>query len=95
MDALFVRIGKSGKVRLPSALLKEAGIKEGDLLEVRLEAESMVLTPAGLAEGGQSDYWTGTWQQAEREADEDIEEGRIVGAATVEELFDELDQGAS
>lgn len=90
-----MRMGKRGRVRLPSALLKEAGIKDGDLLEVRLEAGSIVLTPVGLAEGSQSYYWTEAWQKAEREADKDIEEGRVVEAGTVQELFDDLDQGSS
>lgn len=95
MDALFLTIGKRGRIRLPLALLKAAGIKEGDQLEVRLEAGSIVLTPAGHVDGSQSYYWTEAWQKAEREADKDIEEGRVVEAGTVEELFDELDQGAS
>lgn len=91
----MLTLGKRGSVRLPLALLNEAGIKEGDLLEVRLEAGLIVLAPAGLAEGSQSYYWTEAWQKAEWEAEKDIGEGRIIGADTVEELFDVLDQGSS
>lgn len=87
---MFLRIGKDGQVRLPTSLLREAGIKEGDLLAVRLEGGLIVLSPGGLAENSQAYFWTEAWQQAEREADKDIEEGRFVEADSVEDIIDEL-----
>lgn len=63
---MFVRIGKDGRVRLPTWLLNEAGIKEGDQLAVRLESGLIVLPLGGLAESSQAYFWTEAWQQAER-----------------------------
>jgi len=38
----------------------------------------------------QSYYWTKKWQQMEKEADRDKDEGNIVGDGTLENLLDEL-----
>lgn len=38
-------------------------------------------------------FWTERWQQMEREADEDINAGRIRTADSTEEFLDKLDAG--
>ncbi len=43
-------------------------------------------------DSSQAYFWTTTWQQMEREADEDRAAGRILGDGTIANLLDELKQ---
>lgn len=89
---MFVRIGKDGQVRLPTSLLREAGINEGDILAVRLEGGLIILSPAGLTESSQAYFWTEKWQQGEKQAETDIREDRVQSFETVEDLVNWLDK---
>jgi bifunctional DNA-binding transcriptional regulator/antitoxin component of YhaV-PrlF toxin-antitoxin module len=68
------------------------GIEEGDLVEVKVEDERAVLMPKKLVDKSQAYFWTRKWQEAEREADEDIKAGRIKTFDSVDELVRELEQ---
>jgi len=43
-----------------------------------------------LMDKSQAYFWTKAWQEAEREASEDIKAGRVKAFDTVEELFEDL-----
>jgi hypothetical protein len=43
-----------------------------------------------LMDKSQSYFWTKEWQEAEREASENIKAGRVKAFDTVEELFEDL-----
>jgi hypothetical protein len=51
-----------------------------------------VLTPKRLVDKGQAYLWSREWQDAEREAEEDIRAGRIKEVASIEELLRDLDE---
>jgi hypothetical protein len=48
--------------------------------------------PKKLADKSQAYFWTRKWQEAEREADEDIKAGRVKAFDSVDELIKDLDQ---
>jgi hypothetical protein len=50
-----------------------------------------VLTPKRLVDKDQAYFWSPQWQEAEREADEDIKAGRVKTFSSVEELIEDLD----
>ena len=50
-----------------------------------------MLTPKRLVDKDQAYFWSREWQEAEREAEEDIRAGRVKEFASVEELFRDLD----
>jgi uncharacterized membrane protein len=51
-----------------------------------------VAVPKNLVDKSQAYFWTRKWQEAEREADEDIKAGRIKTFDSADELVRELEQ---
>lgn len=93
-EEALTKVTRHGQVTLPATVRREAQVEEGDLLTVRLEGENIVLTPKKLIDKSQAYFWTEAWQQAEREAEEDIAEGRVTAYETVDDLIVALDQDA-
>jgi len=50
-----------------------------------------MLTPKRLVDKDQAYFWSREWQEAEREAEEDIHAGRVKEFASPEELFRDLE----
>jgi hypothetical protein len=48
--------------------------------------------PKKLVDKSQAYFWTRRWQEGEREADKDIEAGRVKTFDSVDELIKDLDQ---
>lgn len=88
----IVRLGRHGRITLPSSICREAGIAEGDLLSVRWDGEEIVLTPKLLIDKSQSYFWTEAWQQDEQQAEADIQEDRVQAFETVDDLVNWLDK---
>ena len=88
----LTKITRNGQVTLPATIRREANIKEGDILTVHLEADRIVLIPKKLIDKSQAYFWTEDWQEAEREAERDLAEGRVEAYETVDELIAGLEQ---
>jgi len=50
-----------------------------------------VLVPKKLVDKSQAYFWTKSWQEGEKEAEEDIKSGRVKVFDSVKELIKELD----
>jgi len=87
------KVTRHGQITIPAALRQQVGIEEGDLVELRAKEDHIVLTPKKLIDKSQAYFWTKEWQEAERQAQADIEAGRIEEFASVDELFADLDTG--
>ncbi len=86
------KVTRHGQVTLPTSVRKQLGIEEGDLVEIEVEDERAVLMPKKLVDKSQAYFWTKRWQDAEREADEDIKAGRVKTFDSVDELIKDLDK---
>ena len=86
----YSKVTRHGQVTLPASVRKELGIKEGDLVEVTVEDDKAVLSPKKLIDKSQAYFWSKEWQEAEREASEDIKTERVKTFDTVEELVKDL-----
>ena len=86
------KITRNGQITLPAAIRREAKVEEGDLLAVHLEQDRIVLIPQKLVDKSQAYFWCESWQNAEREAERDIAEGRVEAYETVEDLIAALEQ---
>ncbi len=86
----YSRVTRHGQITLPVSVRKELGVEEGDLIEIEVVEEHAVLIPKKLVDKSQSYFWTKEWQEAEREASENIKAGRVKAFDTVEELFEDL-----
>lgn len=88
----LTKVTRHGQITLPRAVREELQIEEGDIIEVRVEGDSIVLAPKKLIDKSQAYFWTEEWQQGEREADEDIRAGRIQVFGSLDELLKELEE---
>lgn len=80
------RIGPKHQVTIPAEAFARLGLEPGDFLEVQVDGEALRLVPQKLIPKDQAWFWTKEWQEGEREADEDIEQGRVSGP------FDSVDE---
>ena len=88
----YSKVTRHGQITLPASVRKELSIEEGDLVEIEVVDEKAVLMPKKLIDKNQAYFWTKRWQEAEREADEDIKAGRVRTFDSVDELIKDLDQ---
>ena len=96
MPETVLQVRSNGQITLPTAVRRKANLKEGDLLEVVVEADGTVrLVPQIAVERSQAYFWTRRWQAGEREADDDLIEGRYKDFSSMDDLIADLDDGKS
>ena len=86
----YSRVTRHGQITLPVSVRKELGVEEGDLIEIEVVEEHAVLMPKKLVDKSQAYFWTKEWQEAEKEASEDIKAGRIKTFESAEKLIEDL-----
>ncbi|MDP2936422.1 MAG: AbrB/MazE/SpoVT family DNA-binding domain-containing protein [Dehalococcoidia bacterium] len=86
----YTKVTRHGQITLPVLVRRELEIEEGDIIEISVENDRAVLVPKKLVDKNQAYFWSKAWQEGEREADQDIKEGRVKSFQSVEELFEEL-----
>lgn len=88
----YSKVTRHGQITLPASVRRKLGIEEGDLIEVIVDDDKAVLLPKKVIEKSQAYFWTKEWQEAEKEASEDIKAGRVSTFETAEELLKDLDE---
>jgi len=88
----YSKVTRHGQITLPASVRKELGVEEGDLVEIEVVDDRAVLMPKKLVDKSQAYFWTKRWQEAEREANEDIKAGRVKTFASGDELVKDLEQ---
>ena len=86
----YSKVTRNGQITLPVKVREELGIEEGDLVEISVVDEKAVLIPKKLIDKSQAYFWTKKWQDAEKEAEEDIGAGRIQTFDSVSDLLNDL-----
>jgi len=86
----YSKVTRHGQITLPASVRKELGVEEGDLVEIEIRDEKAVLIPKKLVDKNQAYFWTKEWQEAEKEASEDIKAGRVKTFDSAEELIKDL-----
>jgi len=85
-----VRVGTKHQVTIPHRISRALRLKKGDHMLMRLVGGHVEMIPASLIPKDQLWFWTPEWQKMEREADEDIAQGRVKEFSSVEDLLREL-----
>jgi len=75
----LVRVTRNFQVSIPKEVRAKLNIEEGDLVEVDERDGEIVLTPKKLIDADQAWFWSREWQEGEREIDEELRAGRVVG----------------
>ncbi|MFA7352867.1 MAG: AbrB/MazE/SpoVT family DNA-binding domain-containing protein [Dehalococcoidales bacterium] len=73
----LVQIRKKAQLTLPASVRQKLGIEEGDFVDVQIKDGDIVLKVMKLVSKEQAWFWTKRWQNGEREAEEDILNGRV------------------
>lgn len=85
-----VRLGAKHQVTIPHRISKALRLRKGDHMLMRLLGSRVELIPVRLVPKDQLWFWTPEWQRKEREADEDIAQGKVKEFPSVEELLQDL-----
>lgn len=72
-----IRLRDKNRITIPNEFVEELHLEKGAQLEARIEDGKIVLVPVITIARDQAWFWTKSWQQGEREADEDIKAGRV------------------
>ncbi|MCX6374573.1 MAG: AbrB/MazE/SpoVT family DNA-binding domain-containing protein [Armatimonadetes bacterium] len=84
---MLLTVRKNAQITLPAGIRRKAHIEEGDILEAEVRGDEVILKPKKLIDKSQAWYWTKEWQEAERQADEDIAAGRVKEFDTVDDAI--------
>jgi bifunctional DNA-binding transcriptional regulator/antitoxin component of YhaV-PrlF toxin-antitoxin module len=85
-----VRLGAKHQVTIPHRIAKALKLRKGDHMLMRVVGERVEMVPSALIPRDQLWFWTREWQKREREADEDLAEGRVKEFSSVEDLLADL-----
>lgn len=67
-------------------------LKDGDIFQVQLENGKIVLVPMKLVPAEQAWFWTDKWQEGEKEADDNINTGKVKSFNNIDDLLEDLDK---
>jgi AbrB family looped-hinge helix DNA binding protein len=90
------RVRPKGQVTLPGEIRNLLGLREGDDLAFSLnEQGQVVISRLEVIPPDQAWFWTEQWQKAEREAQADIDAGRVHRYASADEAAAALEKRAN
>ena len=89
MKSTVVR-GK-GQITIPSDIRRAARLEEGDLIEIELVQEGILLKPRKVIDATQTWFWAREWQAGEFEAAADRDAGRSRVFESSEDFLASLD----
>ncbi len=89
---MVLQIRRNFQITLPAAVRKRLHLRIGDILETTLKDGKIIIAPKKTIDAEQAWFWSKEWQEAEREAEEDIKAGRVKKFKNVEELIKDLDK---
>jgi len=90
----LVQLRKKAQLTLPHSVRQELGLEEGDFLDVKVRSGEIVLKVKRLVDKEQAWFWSERWQQGEKEAEEDIRNGRVHKFSDAEAAVDFLHKQA-
>lgn len=76
-----------GTITLPAEIRETLYLREGDQVAFELVGDRLIVTPVAVVPRSQAWFWSREWQEAEREADEDIAAGRFTRYESDDEFF--------
>ncbi|MGQ0573365.1 MAG: AbrB/MazE/SpoVT family DNA-binding domain-containing protein [Pseudonocardia sp.] len=82
-----------GTITLPAELREQLDLREGDQVAFELVDDRVIVTPVAVVPRQQAWFWSREWQQAEREADDDIAAGRYTRYESDDDFFAALTDG--
>ncbi len=75
----LVKVKNKYQIVIPEDVRKRLNVEVGDMLDVREEDGQIIARPVIVVDKSQAYFWTPEWQRGEKEADEDIKNGKLSG----------------
>ena len=94
LPSLKITVQRRNLISLPREIREQLNIREGDVLEARVEDGKLIMEPYKLVPAGQAYFWSKQTQQDLREAEQDVAAGQVRDFANVEEYLKGLDNGS-
>jgi len=85
------KITSKSQVTIPKEVAKAVNLQAGDHIEFKIIDGGILLKPVKVVPKDQAWFWNKEWQEAEREAEEDLKSGRYMEVSTVEGALLHLD----
>lgn len=85
MDVL-VEIKQKSQITIPKEFARQLNLKPGDKLEVEAKDGCLVFTPVAVIPRDQLWFYGREWQVDEAKVDQQIREGRVKKAKSIDEL---------
>ena len=74
-----VKVRNRYQLTIPAEVREELGLKIGDYVEVSVQRGKVVLVPQERVDQEDAWFWSELWQEKEREADEALAKGQVIG----------------
>ena len=75
----LVKVGARHQVTIPQKIVDQVRLEPGGYVEVTLEKGKIVMVPKEIVDREDAWFWSKEWQEKEREADEAIAKGKVIG----------------
>jgi AbrB family looped-hinge helix DNA binding protein len=75
----LVKVKRNFQITIPQSLRRLIRLVVGDYVEVDIQDDTLVIRPVKVVHPDQEYFFTREWQEKEREADQDIAAGKVVG----------------
>lgn len=82
----------NSQITIPKHIMEKLSLKKGDKVEFDIKGDSIVVKPVLIIDKAQSWFWTKKWQDAEKEADEDMRAGRVKTFDNADDLIRDLEE---
>ncbi len=79
-----------GQITIPDDVRRSAHLEEGDLLDVEITPDGILLRPQKLVDATQAWFWKPDWQEGEREVEVDLSAAAMTEFASGAELLASL-----
>ncbi len=89
---MVTQVRRNFQITLPAAIRKSLKIKVGDIVETTVKDGKIIIAPQKTITADQAWFWSKSWQEAEREAEEDIKAGRVKKFKSAEDLIKDLNK---
>ena len=93
--AELIQLRKKAQLTLPQSVREKLGLEEGDLMDVQVRNGEIVLKVKKLIDKEQAWFWSTRWQQGEKEAEDDIRNGRVQSFPDAKSAMAELHKHAA
>ena len=89
---MVVQIRQNFQITLPAEIRKKLHLEVGDFLETEIKDGRVIIKPQKTIDAQQAWFWSKEWQEGEKEAQADLEAGKVKKFKNVEDLIADLDK---